>query len=180
MKRIATLATTLLMLPVLAGCGGDSSPIEPERPDVTGTYTLTDLWFDPQGSLPDINLMARLEGPLPSLVLAANGQAQLVSRDPQTGLVAVAGATYTFTPANKVQFTFEAGSTLHAQTFLANAMQFTFVEPPRTLLFDATVPGGGISRAALLRLVPEWEDEQLFDPVPGDLTVVYRVGGGDS
>lgn len=180
MKHMTTFAAALVMVPFLAGCGGDSSPSEPQRPDVTGTYTLTDLWFDPQGSLPDINLMARIEGPLPSLVLAANGQAQLVSRDPETGLVAVANATYSFTPANKVQFTFGAGSALHAQTFLSNAMQFTFVQPPRTLLFDETVPGGGISRAALLRLVPEWQDEQLFDPVPGQLTVVYRVDPGSS
>lgn len=174
MKRISALAATLVMAPVLAGCGGDSGPLAPERPDVTGTYTLTQLWFDPQGSLPDINLMERMEGPLPKLVLVANGQAQLVSTDPATGLVVVANATYSFTPANRVQFTFDAGSTLHSQTFLTNAMQFTFAQPPKTLLYDQTVTGG-ISRDALRRLVPEWESEQLFDPVPGDITIVYQV-----
>lgn len=161
----------------LAACGDDGTgPRLPDltRADVAGHYEMTALTFDPQGSLPEVDLFARLPEPLPSLVLVANGQAQLVSRDPETGLIAVAAATYTVSSLGRVQFTFDQSSTLHLQTLLASSMVFDFVATPRSLVFDATVTGG-IDRATLLELVPEWEDEQLFDPVPGVLRVVYQV-----
>lgn len=174
MKHAMIVMTTLVMAPVVAGCGDDRSPIlEPIDKDVSGMYTLAELRFDPQGSLPEVDLLARMEGTLPTLVLVSGGRAQLVFRHPDTGLVSVADAQYVIGADERVRFAFNDQSTLHGRTLLSNDMRFNFIEQPRTLVFDSIAPGG-IDRARLLQLVPEWQDEQLFDPVPGRLTVVYR------
>lgn len=163
----------LLLLAVLpSACDDDDGPVAPDL-DVRGNYALAELSFDPQGSLPAVDLLARIPSTIPRLVLATNERAQLVYEDLSTGLVTTAAASYAITTAGDVRVTFDEGS-LHRGSFLSRTMTFTFGEQPRTLTFAGASPDG-IDLQRLLRLVPEWKEEQLFDPVPGTLRVVYRV-----
>ena len=61
----------LLLAGLLGGCDGDD-PAAPDL-DVRGNYTLTELTFDPQGLLPNIDLRARITTTIPLLVLVTNG-----------------------------------------------------------------------------------------------------------
>lgn len=169
MKKVLAL---LLVTALPIACDDDDGPVAPNL-DVRGNYALAELSFDPQGSLPAVDLLARIQTTVPRLVLATNRRAQLVYEDLSTGLVTTADASYEITIAGDVRVTFEQGS-LYRGSFLSRVMTFTFTEQPRTLTFNGTSPDG-IDLDRLLRLVPEWREEQLFDPVPGTLRVVYRV-----
>jgi hypothetical protein len=158
----------------LCGCD-DSGPTAPDI-DVRGSYTLTELSFDPQGSLPAMNLVNRItQTTIPRLVLATNNRAQLVAEDPATGLITTANASFTVIDSTHVRVTFDQGSTMHQSIFLSQRMTFTYDPATRSLTFDGASPDG-IARARLLQAVPEWQQEQLLDPVPGTLHVAFRSG----
>ena len=165
----------LLLATTLVACD-DDGPSGPRTPDVDarGNYSLTELTFDPQGSLPQVDLRARTTSTIPRLVLVSGGRAQLVFEDPATGLVSTADADYTITSTGDVSIEFTDASNAHRGSFLSKRMTFTYDATARTLTFAGT-PTEGIERSRLLALVPEWQDEQLFDPVPGTLRVVYRA-----
>lgn len=163
MQRFLFALAALLLL----ACGGDTTG--PPRSDVVGTYLLTTLAFDPQGVLPAVDLLARLGGDVPRLVLAPGGQAQLVSTDPATGLITVANGTYS-TPHAAVRIDFGAQST-YRSLLLSRRMTFAWDEAG-ILSFEAEAPEG-VDRMRLLQLVPEFTGEQLLDPVPGLLTIVF-------
>jgi hypothetical protein len=156
-----------LVVFLLMGCGGDAAG--PARPDVSGTYLLTALAFDPQGVLPEVDLLPRLSGDLPRLVLAPAGQAQVVFEDPATGLVTVANGTYS-TTQNGVHLDFGADGA-YRNVLLSRRMTFES-GAGGTLTFMGAAPDG-VSRQRLVQLVPEFAGEQLLDPVPGQLTVVF-------
>jgi hypothetical protein len=160
MRRI--LATFIVLA---AACGGD--PSTPSRAEVTGSYRMTELRFDPQGVLPQVDVLARLGDSAPRLVLAPGGQAQLIFEDPQTGLITTATGRYT-TPQFGVRIDFGDGAAYRG-VLLSRRMDFT---GGATLTFDAAAPDG-VSRQRLVQLVPEWSGEQLLDPVPGRLTVTF-------
>lgn len=163
----------LLLATVLVACDDDANPFIPQL-DVRGNYSLHELTFDPQGTLPQIDLRARTTSTIPRLVLVAGGRAQLVFEDPATGLVTTADAGYSITSAGDVRVDFDAGSSLYRGAFLSRQMTFAYDSAQRSLTFTGTSPDG-VDRTRLIALVPEWEDEQLFDPVPGTLRVVYRA-----
>lgn len=167
-RAIALTAVTA----VLAACG-DDSPTEPTltRAEVSGTYDLTVLSFDPQGSLPAVNLRERLVLQNPTLQLTSGGVAQLSYRDPQTNLLVTANGTYT-TTTEFVRVDFgQSGE--HRALLLSREMTFSFQTAGQTTLNfesdDAAVP-----RDRLLELAPEFAEEQLFDPVPGTLEATFR------
>jgi hypothetical protein len=162
------IALILAGTALLWGCGGD--PSGPSRAELAGTYVLTDLRFDPQGVLPEIDLAARLEVNDVQLVLAPDGQAQLRYTDPATSLLTTVGATYS-TPVAGARVHFDQGPGLRA-VLLSSRMTFDFTPSPGTLLFDGASPDG-VDRQRLLELVPEWSEEQLFNPVPGRLVVEF-------
>jgi hypothetical protein len=170
MKALPLLVAAVL----LAGCDDDSNPTVPPDLDVRGNYSLTTLTFDPQGSLPAVDLRARITGTVPRLVLVNDGRAQLVFEDPSTGLVTTANASYSITSAGDVSVTFDETSTLHRGSFLSRRMTFVYDSAQHTLAFTGASPDG-IDRQRLIAAVPEWSQEQLFDPVPGTLQVIYRV-----
>lgn len=147
-------------------CGGD--PSTPSRPEVAGTYTLTQLVFDPQGVLPAVDIRARLGGMAPRLVLAPAGEAQLIFEDPATGLITTVDGRYT-TPQGGVRMDFGEGAEFRS-VLLSRRM--TFTSGATALTFDGDAPDG-VLRQRLLQLVPEWSTEQLLDPVPGRLTVTF-------
>ncbi len=164
---------SLLLAAALLGACEGNDPIVPDL-DVRGTYTLMELSFDPQGSLPNVDLLVRLATSIPRLVMANNGRAQLVFEDPATGLVTTAAATYAITRSGEVTVDFGESSSLQRATFLSKRMTFDYDEAGRSLTFAGTSPDG-VDRQRLLAVVPEWSDEQLFNPVPGTLRAVYRV-----
>lgn len=153
---------------VLLSCSGDAAG--PSRTEVQGTYQLTTLMFDPQGSLPAVDLLARMDGAIPRLVLAPAGQAQLVFEDPETGLITTANGTYS-TPQAAVRIDFGTGDE-HQTVLLSRRMTFASDEAATSLTFDGASPDG-VARDRLVQLVPEFADEQLLDPVPGQLSVGF-------
>jgi hypothetical protein len=169
MIRIVAL---LIGAGLLGACGGD--PASPARPDVAGTYALTELRFDPQGALPEVDLRARLDVRDVVLVLAPGGAAELRWIDPATGLSGIVRGVYS-TPTGGVRIHFDTRPVL-----LVLSMRMTLDEDPvaGTLWFDGSAPDG-VDRGRLAELVPEWSDEPLVDPVPGRLVVEFtRFGAG--
>jgi hypothetical protein len=155
-----------LVMLVLA-CGGDAAG--PSRPEVAGSYQLTTLTFDPQGSLPVVDILPRLAGAVPRLILAPGGEAQLVFEDPQTGLITTTNGSYS-TPQSAVRIDFGA-NTAFRTVLLSRRMTFA-ADDAATLRFDGTSPDG-VTRERLIELVPEFAGEQLLDPVPGQLIVEF-------
>lgn len=157
---------------VAIACSGD--PSGPSRPEIAGTYTLTELRFDPQGSLPEVDILSRLGAAnVPRLVLAPLGDAQLVFEDPATGLLTIVSGRYS-TPSEGARIDFGT-NTAYNRVLLSRRMVLAF-SPPGTLTFDGESPDG-VDRQRLLHLVPEWSDEQLLDPVPGRLVIVFERSG---
>lgn len=166
MRPHRTTPAIALAALMLAGCGDASGP---SRTEVAGTYLLTALTFDPQGTLPAVDILARLDGEAPRLVLAPAGEAQLVFEDPATGLITTTNGTYS-TPQGAVRIDF-GSNTAFRNVLLSRRMTFDETTAG-TLVFDALAPDG-VDRARLIELVPEFANEQLLDPVPGQLTVVF-------
>jgi hypothetical protein len=161
----------LLLLAVAGTIACRADPAGPSRAELAGTYRLTELRFDPQGVLPEVELLSRMTAAnLPRLVLAPGGEAQLIFEDPTTGLVTTADGAYS-TPQVGARIDFGAGAAYRA-VLLSRRMTFAYSPEAGTLSFDDVAPDG-VDRGTLRQLVPEWADEQLLDPVPGDLTVVF-------
>ncbi len=154
-----------------SGCGGDgSSPTGLDIQDLVGTYSLTRLAFDPQGTLPEANILAAL-GTTPELILTSNNQGQIVFQDPISGLfTTISGTTKTTKTGLRVTF---SGNSVYGDLLLSRTMEFSYSEAAGTLAFDDESPDG-VRRQKLTRLVPGWANEQLFDPVPGRLRVTFQ------
>src|SRR4051812_22449706 len=135
MKRITfAIAASLAATLSLAACGDSSDPIQVVDVDVRGTYDLTQLKFDPQGILPEVDLKARLTGSIPRLVLATNGQAQLSFVDPETGLITLSNATYSVNnQGNSIHIDFGTANTLYTKAFLSRTMDFAYSATTHTL-----------------------------------------------
>ncbi len=171
----ARILRTLLLAPLFAALlACDDSPSEPEGIDITlvaGTYDLTLLRFDPQGSLPDTDILPTLGQDNVQLILTTNRSAQIVYQDPITNLFTTIEGTFRTTEAGaRIEFQSNAP---YRQLLLSRRMDF--VLNGTTLSFDAAAPDG-VSRARLLELVPAFEGEQLLDPVPGTLRVTFSKG----
>jgi hypothetical protein len=165
MKRICAL----LAVSVMIAC--DVDPSGPSRAELAGTYRLTELRFDPQGLLPEVELLSRMTAAnVPRLVLAPGGEAQLIFEDPNTGLVTISDGSYS-TPEVGARIDFGTGNAFR-NVFLSRRMTFTYSAAAGTLSFQG-VAEDGADRTRLRQLVPEWAEEQLLDPTPGDLTVVF-------
>ena len=158
-------------LSLMIGCGSDgSSSTGLDIQDLAGTYTLTTLAFDPQGALPEANILEAL-GVSPELIVTANNQAQIVYQDPISGLFTTISATAK-TSKTALRLTF-AGSSAYADLLLSRNMTLTYSEGSGALAFDDDAPDG-VRRQKLVRLITAWENEQLFDPVPGRMRVTFQ------
>lgn len=157
----------------LGACGSDT-PSGPRLAlqEVAGIYDVAVLTFDPQGSLPAADIKARLSSQQqpPYLNLGTDGTAQLVFQNPSNSLLVTVKGSFT-TGQDFVTVTWdEAG---YEQFLLSRRMTFDFsATGSGTLSFTGASPDG-VSRTRLIQLVPEWQNEQLFDPVPGQLQVVF-------
>ncbi len=172
MIRGLTAAAAVLML---AACGDDDDPSRPDEPDLTraevaGQYEMTQLSFDPQGSLPEEDLLERLDPVnLPDLILASNEDSlQLVFRDPEGGLVRTVPGSY------------DRGDTT-VGVELANAIEPAKLLLPRNVVYEfdgteETLSFSGVIQADTTRLfvlVPEWSGEPVTNPLPGTLRVTF-------
>jgi hypothetical protein len=155
----------------VAACG-DGGPTEPslDVADIAGTYALTQLAFDPQGVLPEVDVLAAI-GTAPQLIVTVNNAAQIVYQDPVSGLFTTIAATARTTPTG-LRLDFNSNSA-YAGLLLSRRMEFTFTAGTRTLAFDDDAPDG-VNRQRLVQLVPVWANEQLLDPVPGRLQVTFK------
>lgn len=167
-RGVAALAVSVLFL----GACGDDGPVEPNIPreDVVGTYRLTQLSFDPLGILPAADIhqrLADLDKPDASLNLLPDGTLQLFFEDPSSPLLRLVPGSFRTTPTG-VAISFESGSAYGALV-LPRRSTYEVSAGGSLVLEDSTT----VSRSALLALVPEWQTEQLLDPVPGELLVVF-------
>lgn len=169
--RARRIGSALLMLPGLALACGDDGPSGPtiELLLVAGRYTMTDLAFDPQGSLPEVSILATL-GDVPEMTLTTNGSAQITFRDPDSNLIVTVNGFFD-TTATGVRIDFADGARFD-QLLLSDRITLTFDEAAGTLTFDGNSPDGA-DRERLLELVPDFEGEQLLDPVPGRLRIAF-------
>lgn len=166
--RIVGLFVALSLFVV--GCG-DDGPTEPPGIDlslVVGTYNLTQLTFDPQGSLPLTDVLPTLGQNNVQLILTQSRTAQVIFQDPITSLFTTLPGTFR-TTAEGMRLDFASNAT-YGQLLFSRRMEFTL--SGTTLVFDAAAPDG-VSRARLLQLVPAFEGEQLLDPTPGTLRVRF-------
>lgn len=161
----------------LFGCDGDgptSSQTLP-RDTVAGIYTLTELSFDPQGSLPEVDILPRLDPAfLPELVVGRTSNVfQLIFRDPVTGNFRTVDGTMTVLRSG-IRIDFPAGDTIAAKLLFPGSMTFEFQDTADVqLLFDRDDVSVQLPR--LRELVPEFADEPLTDPVPGRLQATFTL-----
>ncbi len=163
-------AAALLLAPLTACSDSGTSPDESEVEAVAGTYALTTLRFDPQGVLPDQDLLEAVGTNNAQLILTINRAAQVVYRDPITQLFVTIPGSFQVT-ADGVRLQWDQNSA-YREFLLSRSMDFTFDAGSGALRFDADAPDG-VARARLVALVPEFQGEQLLDPTPGRLRVTF-------
>jgi hypothetical protein len=166
-----TLAGTIAALSLSTGCGDDGSSVQNlDIEDLAGTYSLTLLAFDPQGALPEANILPAL-GVIPELIVTTSRTAQVVFQDPGSGLFTTIAATVRTTKTGlRVNF---AGGSEAADLLLPRTTEFQYNETTRTLTLDEETTES-VRRQRLVALVPDWQNEQLLDPVPGRLRVTFQ------
>lgn len=169
-RRRPAGAFSLLLALTLAACSDSSSPDGDGVEAVVGTYALTTLRFDPQGTLPDQNILPALGNSSAQLILTSDRAAQVVYRDPVSQLFVTIQGTFRTTSAGvRLEW---ASNSQYRQLLLSRVMEFNHNAAAGTLVFDAEAPDG-VQRARLQQLVPAFQGEQLLDPTPGRLQVTF-------
>lgn len=172
--RKGILSTALLALGVAAGCGGGQETTGPtvDRTVVAGVYNLATLSFDPQGSLPRTDILDRLApADRPELVISKKDDSfQLIFRDPASGRFEVAEGNYTLLDG-QVRLNFKKAEDAR-RLLLPERVEFNFNEAEVILSYRAYT---NVSLMRLRELVPEFQNEQLPDPVYGELAVVFTL-----
>lgn len=167
-SRLGRHSLLALFLLAPAACGEDSTPTGIDLSLVVGSYDLTALRFDPQGSLPETDILSVLGQDNVQLILTSARSAQVVYQDPLSGLfTTIAGSFRTTETGVRLEF---AQNAPYRQLLLSRRIDLTLTGT--TLSFDAEAPDG-VSRARLIELVPAFEGEQLLDPTPGRLVVTF-------
>jgi len=168
-------AVVLAGIVALAACNGGDEPLEPgiDVGEVTGTWALTQLAFDPQGVLPETDILTLL-GTTPQLIVTPAKVAQLVFQDPVTHLYTTANGSVRTTPTGiRVDFDKGAGyGSLLLSRQMTYELQYSFDQSIPVLVFNGNPPDG-VSRQRLVGIVQDWQQEQLLDPVPGTLRVTF-------
>ena len=172
---IRGMVLALVAASSLLGACGDDDPSRPNEPDLTradvaGQYEMTALSFDPQGSLPEIDLLERLDPVnLPDLILASNEDSlQLVFRDPDGGLVRTVPGGYDL---GDTTIDVDLVNAIEpAKLLLPREVRYVFDGEAETLSFSGAIQA---DTARLFVLVPEWSGEPVTNPLPGTLSVTF-------
>ena len=169
--RRAVLPILVVALGIVA-CGDDPAAPTIGRDEVAGTYVLTTLSFDPQGSLPDTDIRSRLETTqIPRLTVSGASDAfQLVFNNPDGTLQVVSGTYRLRQEGIRLSFQNETDA---QRILLPRNAELTFNAASGTLSFTADT---SVRLSRLRQLVPEFQNEPLSDPVPGRLRVVFTRG----
>ena len=171
MTRRSWPAVVVLAM-ALGACDDDPSrPDDPDltRADVAGVYDMTELSFDPQGSLPSVNLLARVSAAqVPELIVAADEDSlQLVFRLEGSLLRVVRGSYDLGDDGISVEL---ANATEPAEILIPRDLAYAFDEQAETLRFSGTISA---DTTRLFTLVPEWSGEPVTNPLPGTLSVTF-------
>lgn len=158
---------------LLAACG-DDDPADPDEPDLTradveGQYVITELSFDPQGSLPLTDLLTRVDfAETPELILSATDDSlQLIFRI-EGDLLRVIEGEYDL---GDTGLTVELDNALEpGEILLPRVTNYFFDEESATLSFNGTIQADTVR---LFELVPEWSGEPVANPLPGTLRVTF-------
>lgn len=174
MRRGILLAAVLAFCGGALGCGGsDTTGPSGDRSKVAGVYHLATLTFDPHGSLPKVDILDRLAtADRPELVLSrTNDTFQAITRDPESGRFESVEGKYTLFGTNGLRLSFKRRDDAQL-LLLPQRAEFEFDETSMTLTYHAN---SAVSLTQLRNLVPEFQTEQLPDPVQGELVVVFTL-----
>jgi len=174
MMRRGILLAALVLCGVVLGCGGsDATGPSGDRSKVAGVYTLATLTFDPHGSLPKVDIMERLApADRPELVLSRTDYTfQAVTRDPGSGRFEAVEGQYTLFGSDGLRLRFKRQDDAQ-KLLLPQRAEFVFDETSMTLTYHANT---AVSLSRLRNLVPEFRNEQLPDPVQGELVLVFTL-----
>lgn len=168
------LALVVGTMVLITACG-DSDPVDPNIPraELAGSYQLTQLQFNPQGSLPAVDLKQRIDSlgkPMPSLTLHTDGTLQLFFQEPGSTHLRLVNGTFRTTTTGAV-LDLGDNAAFYRTIMLSRHMTFTR-HADNSLGFAAEAPNG-VQKESLFVLVPEWSGEPLVDPVPGQLNVTF-------
>ncbi|HEX6939272.1 MAG TPA: hypothetical protein VF158_07655 [Longimicrobiales bacterium] len=156
---------------VAGGCSDEGSPLEPTlEPDVVaGVYDITRMTFDPDGSIPEVDIAQRLDPTVrPQLVVALDLTFQLAYIDPATKkIITVDGEYETLVDGIRLKFPSRDAS---QQILLPPELDLVYAAEAATLAFQ-----GGVDAdlARLVALAPEYAEEQFPDPVRGELDIEF-------
>lgn len=166
-------AVLIAMALTASGCSDDrGTGPRVDRSEVAGIYHLSALTFDPRGSLPEVDIIDRLEeADLPELILSRSDDTfQSITRDPSSGRFIAVDGKYTY--RNRVVRLQFPRATDAERLLLPQNPDFEFNSSESTLTYRADTEA---SLSRLRDLVPEYLDEQLPDPVLGELYLVFRM-----
>ncbi len=158
-----------------AAAGGceddDGSPFEPglDPEVVAGVYDITRMTFDPNGSVPEVDIAERLDPAVrPQLVVALDRTFQLAYIDPTTKkIITVDGSYATLVDGLRLDFPSPEAA---RHVLLPQRLDLVYAGTTETLSFEGEV-NADLSR--LVELVPEFEQEQFPDPVRGELDLEF-------
>ena len=160
---------------LVGACGDDDGPTRSDEPDLTradvaGQYEMTELSFDPQGSLPGVDLLARLDADDPPRLFVASNEDSLALTfvDPEGGLPRDVPGGYELGDED-VSIDFE-NAVEPAQILLPPDLVLAFDSAAGTLSFGGAVHA---DTTRLFVLVPEWSGEPVTNPLPGTLSVTF-------
>lgn len=166
--RIGILAAAV----VLGGCGDDDGTTFEPRLDpeaVAGVYDITRMTFDPDGSVPQVDIAERLDPTIrPQLVVALDLTFQLAYIDPATKKITTIDGTYE-TLLDGVRLLFPSRQESQ-RILLPQRLDLLFSETTGTLSFAGSVDA---DLPRLVALAPEYAQEQFPDPVRGRLEIEF-------
>lgn len=174
MRRGVLLAAIVAICVGVLGCGGgDVTGPSQDRSRVAGVYHLAALTFDPHGSLPKTDIMERLApADRPELVLSRTDNTfQAVTRDQHTGRFVAVEGQYTILNGEGVRLRFKRLEDAQ-RLLLPQRAELVFDDTTMTLTYHANT---AVSLTQLRNLVPEYRNEQLPDPVQGELVLVFTL-----
>ena len=168
-NALGQLVSVCFLLGAATGCEEATTEPNLEVEAVSGVYSMTVLRFDPDGSLPESNLLSPTVNAA-QLNITTGERAQIVWVNPATSFVVTVGANFE-TTTNGVRVQFDENSA-YGQLLLSRDMTFTYSSEAGVLTFEGPAPDG-VSRARLRELVPSLAGEQLLDPTPGRLRISF-------
>ena len=174
MKRSRTGALVVvgaLAVTGLVACDDDgpSGPTTIDLAAVAGLYQPISITFDPQGSAPAADVLEAINEVEPQLNISNTANFQIPHRNPVDGNYRLLEGTVE-TTVDGIRLVFESQADADL-LLLPRTLPLTFDDETNRLSYSGSAQ---VSRARLLELFPElYAEEQLFNPTPGTLTVVF-------